>query len=76
MKELWLAAMPPEGDTPPDSTFIAWIASHQPGDIEYAIAKAGKKMCRNIHLGAPLIENAAAKYCSSVRHLKQEKRAF
>ena len=65
-KRLWTACVPPSIETPPDPTFMVWITSVSRQGLQHAITKTGRRMLNNLSQGVPLVENAAAKYCSSL----------
>lgn len=65
-KRLWKASMPECIETPADSIFMTWIITGDRHIVTQAITKAGRRMVNNINQKIPLVENAAARYCTSI----------
>jgi hypothetical protein len=66
MQKLWTSVMPPSIPTPDSHTFFLWVTTHEINSVQAAIVQTARKMSKNIYTGVPLIENGAAKYCSSI----------
>ena len=63
---IWLQVMPAEVEPCDEITLDGWIENTRPGDLEYAIRQAGKKMRMNvIKVGIPE-PHAAEQFTGSI----------